>query len=72
MKKIVWIYIRFVQKILINILLTITYIVFFPLTWLVYLFFIREKLYRKFIKKSSYWKSETILNDDIDFYTNQS
>lgn len=72
MKKIVWIYIRFVQKILINILLTITYIVFFPLTWFVYRFFIREKLYGKFIKKSSYWKPETILNDDIDFYTNQS
>lgn len=72
MKKITWIYIRFIQKILINVLLTATYLLIFPLTWVMYHIFHREKLYGKFTKKSSYWKLESILNDNIDHYTNQS
>lgn len=72
MKKLTWIYIRFVQKILINILLTATYILIFPFTWFMYRFFHHEKLYHRFFKESSYWKPEAVLNDDIDFFTNQS
>ena len=72
MKKITWIYIRFVQKILITVLLTVTYLFIFPLTWLMYQIFHREKLFRKYTKKTSYWKAESILSDDIDQFTNQS
>lgn len=72
MKKITWIYIRFVQRILITIFLTLTYFVVFPITWLGYRFLSHEKLYKKHIKQQSYWKTEPIINDSVDYFTNQS
>jgi len=72
MKKIMWIYIRFVQKILIAIFLSLTYVLAFPLTWLFYMIFIRKKLVKPFVEAKTYWvDSEPIINSPENF-ENQS
>lgn len=71
-KKITWIYVRFIQKILINIFLTMTYILVFPFLWLFHYLFTKEKLLNKFKTMPSYWKPCNTINSDIDNYLNQS
>jgi len=71
-KKITWIYVRFIQKILINIFLTLTYVLMFPFLWLFHYLFTKEKLIKKFRISASYWESCNNVNSDIDSYLNQS
>jgi hypothetical protein len=72
MKKLIWIYIRFVQKILINIFLTLTYILVFPLTYVFYMIFTKDKINNKFKICSGYWQKASIYSDEPKDYINQS
>lgn len=72
MKKWVWIYIRFVQKILIAIFLSLTYVLIFPLTWLFYTLFAKEKLRKRFMVADSYWKTASPIQNSIEHFENQS
>ncbi|PLX07026.1 MAG: hypothetical protein C0596_12900 [Marinilabiliales bacterium] len=71
-KKITWIYIRFVQKILITIFLSLTYILVFPFSWLYLLIFKNSEMSNKFEIKNSYWIKTKDLSTNIDEYTIQS
>lgn len=67
-----WIYIRFVQKILIAIFLTITYVLVFPLTWLFYVIFTRKKLAKPFVEAKTYWVSSEPIKNSQEHFENQS
>jgi len=71
-KKITWVYVRFIQKILITIFLTITYIIFFPLFWFFHLVFGKEKLNTKFILSAGYWKESKPTITEPEHFINQS
>jgi len=72
MKKLIWIYIRFVQKILINVFLSITYVFVFPITYIFYMLFAKQKMNKKFKISSGYWQNASVFGDEPDEYTNQS
>jgi hypothetical protein len=55
MKKIIKIYIRFVQKILITLLLTVLYFIGFGLTWVYSVLFKRGMLYGRCRNDESFW-----------------
>ena len=55
MKKFIQLYIRFVQKILITILLTIVYFFVIGPTLLLILIFKRRMLYKNYKKMNTYW-----------------
>jgi len=71
-KKITWIYVKFIQKILITIFLTIIYLVFFPFLWFFHLVFSKEKLNTKFVLSASYWKASKPAITEPEYYINQS
>jgi hypothetical protein len=71
-KKILWIYIRFVQKILITIFLSITYFVVIPFSWLFIIFFKPKYIFNKFEIKESYWNTIKPIQNSISEYKEQS
>lgn len=72
LKKIMWIYIRFVQKILITIFLTLTYFFIIPFSWIYLVIFKPSKVSKSFQLKKSYWQKVNDLGSDIDDYKMQS
>ena len=71
-KKFINSYIRFVQKILITILLTLLYFFGFGLTYLYMIFFKRDVVFSKFKVKESYWKEAKDYDANIENSLNQS
>jgi len=71
-KKITWIYVRFIQKILITFFLTLTYVLVFPFSWFFHLIFTKDKLLKRFKKDTTYWKSCDVISDIPENYINQS
>ncbi len=67
-----WIYIRFVQKILIAIFLSITFVLVFPITWLFMALFSSQGIRQGFKKAETYWHKAPILPDDPGHFENQS
>jgi hypothetical protein len=55
MKKIVWFYVRFVQKVLITILLTIVYFLVLGPTLLLIIIFKRRLLFKNYDKMNTFW-----------------
>jgi hypothetical protein len=70
MKKIVWFYVRFVQKILITILLTIVYFLILGPTLLLIFIFKKKILFKNFNKMDTYWIEAKDYTSD--FQTNLS
>jgi len=70
-KKILWIYIRFVQKILITILLTLTYITIIPFSWLFMVLF-RQQDRNNSIEKKSHWIKVSAIQISLSEYKEQS
>jgi hypothetical protein len=71
-KKITWIYVRFIQKILINVFLTVTYVSVLPFLWFFNKVFRKGKLITKFKISESYWKESNPLTPEIEQFLNQS
>lgn len=71
-KKITWIYVRFVQKILITIFLTTTYLMIFPFMWFFHILFSKKKLITSFKIFNSYWETCGRLEPDPEQFQNQS
>ena len=71
-KKITWIYIRFVQKILITILLSLTYFLVIPFSWLFMVIFKPSQVFHSFKEKTSYWNKSQTLSLEIEEYKEQS
>ena len=71
-KKITWIYVRFIQKILINIFLTLTYVSVIPFLWFFHKLFTKEKLITKFNQSTSYWKESKPIIPETEHFINQS
>lgn len=72
LKKIMWIYIRFVQRILMTILLTLTYFLVIPFSWLYMIIFKHKQNFPSFTIKSSYWTDAPILKSNIEEFIEQS
>lgn len=72
LKKILWIYIRFVQKILITLFLTITYFTAIPFSWLYLLIFKPRHILYKFKIKNSYWIPLQFMQNNISEFKEQS
>jgi hypothetical protein len=72
LKRITWIYIRFVQKILINIFLTLTYFFVIPFNWLYLIIFRRKQITRKFSQNQTYWQKVPEHKNQIEEYLTQS
>jgi hypothetical protein len=72
LKKIMWIYIRFVQKILITILLTLTYFLVIPFSWLYMLIFKSALVTQNFTISQTYWSKTSKLSNTIEEFTEQS
>lgn len=71
-KKITWIYVRFIQKILITFFLTIAYITLFPFLWIFNKILGKEKLITRYKASDSYWKPSKPLVFEQDNFINQS
>ncbi len=72
LKKIMWIYIRFVQKILITILLTLTFFLVIPFSWLYMLIFKSALVKQNFTMSQTYWIKTSKLSNTIEEFTEQS
>lgn len=72
LKRITWIYIRFVQKILINIFLTLTYFLVIPFNWLYLVIFRRKQFISKFSSNETYWQKVPEHKNDLEEYLTQS
>lgn len=71
MKKFINLYIRFVQKILISVLLTLVYFTFFSITKLIIIIF-QNKRFKKDKKADSYWINAEGYTIDMDSALEQS
>ena len=71
MKKFINLYIRFVQKILISVLLTLVYFTFFSITKLIIIIF-QNKRFKKDKKTESYWINAEGYTIDMDSALEQS
>jgi hypothetical protein len=71
MKKIIKIYVRFVQKILITILLTLLYFTIFSITKLI-MFFFPGKLSKRRVTGNTFWIPAEGYNSDMETATEQS
>jgi len=71
-KKILWIYIRFIQKILITILLSITYFSIVPLSLLFMCVFRPRQVFKNIEIKESYWVKNSAFQHTLDEYKEQS
>lgn len=71
MKKLIYIYIKFVQKILITFLLTLTYFFVFSIVRFFMIFIPKENRNQKF-QKNSFWKEADGYETDIDAAMTQS
>lgn len=67
-----WVYIRFVQKILITLFLTLTYFLIIPFSWLFMVIFHSGKVFKTFKVKSTYWQKLTNIDTDLKDFTIQS
>ncbi len=72
LKKILWIYIRFVQRILITIFLTITYFAVIPFSWLFMIFNKPKYIFNKFEIKESYWNTIKPVQNSVSEHKEQS